>query len=40
MYTHWFGLPNARRRRMTQSIASLIAEVDGEVALNTTDSGP
>jgi hypothetical protein len=40
MYTHWFGLPNARRRRISQSIASDIAEVEGEVALNTTDSGP
>ncbi len=40
MYMHWFGLPNAHRRRITQSIASDIAEVDGEVALTTTDSGP
>ncbi|CAN5873630.1 hypothetical protein BH20ACT6_BH20ACT6_21600 [soil metagenome] len=40
MYTHWFGLPYARRRRITQSIASLIAEVEGDVALNTTDSEP
>ena len=36
----WFGLPNARRRRITQSSASDIADVDGEAELNTTDSGP
>jgi hypothetical protein len=35
-----FGLPNARRRRITQSSESDIAEVEGEAELNTTDSGP
>ena len=35
-----FGLPNARRSRVIQSIESLIAEVDGELQEKTTDSGP
>src|SRR3954469_10729823 len=35
-----FGLPKARRRRVIQSAESLIADVDGDAAPNTTDSGP
>ena len=37
---HWFGHPNARRRRISQSTESLIADVDGEAELKTTDSAP
>ena len=33
-------MPKARTSRCTQSTASLIAEVDGELELNPTDSGP
>ena len=40
MYVQKFGLPKARISRWTQSMASLIADVDGELELNATDSGP
>ena len=35
-----FGLPNARINRTTQSTASLIADVDGELELKPTACGP